>query len=142
MPLAALASIPEARGKALLDRIKALETLLPTEMERARAARAQQQGTPSVAALASGSEGARSEGGAGGAAVTPRRSAGGTASSRSAPEGSLLSRVEVLEEAMDTLLSAQVACVEAQRATEAALLAAQGKQQAAPASSCSCCCMM
>ena len=99
---------PDGRPRILIDRIAALERMVPAHMKR-----------------------------------LPQANAPGPApSNRSAPEGSLLNRVEVLEEAMDTLLSAQeVAILEQRRAEEDRELAeAQARQRAAKEES-SCCCI-
>lgn len=90
--------IPEPLGplragpRTLIDRIATIEQLLPSHMERLKR---------NVPMTANGGVGA----------------AVGVASSsvRSAPEGSLLNRVEVLEEAVDVLLDAQEAALKTQQ---------------------------
>lgn len=114
-PSGTLTAIPESKTKTLLERIQAIEQLIPGEMERLRAGAL-------PAAVESGA-------------------ATGTVSTRSAPEGSLLARVEVLEEALDTLLQAQAALIAQQKATEAELEAERNRNKQ-PKSSRACCVVM
>lgn len=102
---------PDGRPRILIDRIAALERMVPAHMKRL-----QQAGT------------------AGGAPPAH--------SNRSAPEGSLLNRVEILEEAIDALLSAQEVVILEQRRTEEnrQLEEAQAQQRAKNDSSCCCIC--
>ncbi|KAG2453492.1 hypothetical protein HYH02_001712 [Chlamydomonas schloesseri] len=73
--VAQLQAIAENRSRSLQERVKVLENMLPTALERAR---------PQAAT---------------------------DVSVRSAPEGSLLNRVEVLEDAVETVLLAQEALI-------------------------------
>ncbi|KXZ52791.1 hypothetical protein GPECTOR_8g179 [Gonium pectorale] len=101
LPPTGLGAIAEHRSRALIERIKAIESKLPPSPDRAR-----------------------TQGGAGGDAV----------STRSAAEGSLLNRVEVLEEALERLLVAQeelINQVQAQAQQLAAQQAAAAAQAAA-----------
>jgi hypothetical protein len=101
---------PDGRPRILIDRIAALERMVPAHMKR-------------LQANATGS-------------AAPAHS------NRSAPEGSLLNRVEVLEEAIDALLSAQEVAIMEQRRMEEdrQLEVAQAKQRAAKNDSCCCIC--
>ncbi len=108
------------KPRALIQRVAELEKRLPPHMERlnngAKLLHHHHDGAPSSAAAA-----------------------GPAHSSKSAPEGSLLNRVEVLEEAMDALLVAQeAALLYQQQLIDAQQEAAAAAQAAAEAKS-GCC---
>ncbi|GFR43959.1 hypothetical protein Agub_g5102 [Astrephomene gubernaculifera] len=86
----ALGTITEARTRALLERIRVIEGLLPPHAERLRI-------------------------------QTPARDG---VSTRSAPEGSLLNRVEVMEEALETVLISQEVLIRQTKEQHAAHAAA------------------
>mmetsp|Transcript_38738 Transcript_38738/g.86147 ORF Transcript_38738/g.86147 Transcript_38738/m.86147 type:complete len:516 (+) Transcript_38738:123-1670(+) len=111
-------TIPESgpsrspRPRMLIDRISALEQVCGPHMERLK-----NQAAAMTAAGAAGN--------------------GVSQSTKSAPEGTLLHRVEVLEEAMETLLAAQ----EAQLLYQRRLIQEQEQSKAQPSSS-GCCCVV
>ncbi|GLC37831.1 hypothetical protein PLESTB_001481100 [Pleodorina starrii] len=112
--IAQFTAVAEARSRTLIERVKAVEALLPSPPERQR---------------------------------TPVQTARDGVSVRSAPEGSLLNRVEVVEEALDVLLGAQEVLL-AQTAAQAAEIRtlkegqARLQQQAAQAAKQGCCTIM
>ncbi|GAX76074.1 hypothetical protein CEUSTIGMA_g3517.t1 [Chlamydomonas eustigma] len=109
----------ESRVRTLIQRVTELEQQLPPHMERLRNGVKPRE------------------------AVTRAEVTTGT-STKSAPEGSLLNRVEVLEEAMETLITAQESALLYQQqlldAQETAKAAAQESPQ--EASQAGCCCVM
>ncbi|GAX74790.1 hypothetical protein CEUSTIGMA_g2237.t1 [Chlamydomonas eustigma] len=111
-------AVVDSRARTLIHRVAQLEQQLPPHMERLR-------------------NGAKPREGLSRAEVTA------ATSTKSAPEGSLLNRVEVLEEALETLVAAQEAALLYQQqlldAQEAAQAAAQ---QAQAAGQSGCCCVM
>ncbi|MEW5311415.1 MAG: hypothetical protein WDW38_003132 [Sanguina aurantia] len=100
--LASLADLLSTdKPRTLVERITALEKLMPGQLERLK----MQVGAANVAHSAA-------------------------MSTRSAPEGSLLNRVETLEDALTTLLAAQEVCIQQQQADQALCeMRAQQQQQ-------------
>lgn len=105
---------PVQKPITLLDRVAALERALPANVERPKRNTAESNG--------------------GGGAPGPARS------TRSAIEGSLLNRVEVLEEALDVLLAAQDASLKLQQQLQQQQ--EKQRQAQAPAPSPGCCVVM
>ncbi|MEW5299737.1 MAG: hypothetical protein WDW36_002722 [Sanguina aurantia] len=108
--LASLADLLSTdKPRTLVERITALEKLMPGQLERLK----MQVGAANVAHSAA-------------------------MSTRSAPEGSLLNRVETLEDALTTLLAAQEVCIQQQQADQALCeMRAQVKSRGC----CGCCIM-
>ncbi len=99
-------SIPEVvlngRELTLVQRVQQLEGLLAQYRPQMQAS----LGRAGVAAQLHAAPGAAAAGGSAGGAAAAAAAANGAASTKSAPQGSLLFRVEALEEALSTLVSA------------------------------------
>ncbi|KAG1678584.1 hypothetical protein FOA52_012591 [Chlamydomonas sp. UWO 241] len=101
------AGVRRAGARSLVDRVAAIEKMLPEQMERVK------RDLP----------------------MTANGAINANVSTASAPEGSLLNRVEILEEAMDMLLDAQQATLEVQQKV---LLNAEQQARAEQAGGCGC----
>ena len=115
------------KHRSLVERIADLERRLPPHMERLR------NGAAGAGALPAAQP----------TFAAPVMGGGGAHSNKSAPEGSLLNRVEVLEEAIEALIVAQEASLlYQQQLVDAQEVANAEAQQKANASSGGCCTIM